>query len=58
VPGKQDKIQYNNDICGPVKKAAYYNTNTRHYHSKAASSFVLNARCLTHKPFRLNYFWL
>jgi hypothetical protein len=47
VPGKQDTVQYNNDIRGSVKKTAYYNTNTRHYYSKAAGSFVFNTRCLT-----------
>jgi hypothetical protein len=55
---KQDKVQYNSDICGPVRKAAYYNTSIRHYYSKAAGSFVLNVCYLTYKPFKLNYFWL
>jgi hypothetical protein len=58
VPKKQDKVQYSDDIREPVKKAAYYNTSTKHYYSKAAGSFVLNTCCLTHKPFRLDYFWL
>jgi hypothetical protein len=56
VPGKQDKVQYNNNICGLVRKAAYYNTNTRYYYNKAADSFVFNVYCLTRRPFRLNYF--
>jgi hypothetical protein len=47
VPKKQDKVQYNNNICGPVKKAAYYNTNTKHYYNKATGSFVLNTCYLT-----------
>jgi hypothetical protein len=46
MPEKQDKVQYSDNICEPVKKAAYYNINTKYYHSKVASSFVLNARCL------------
>jgi hypothetical protein len=54
---KQDKVQYNNDIREPVKKAAYYNTSIKHYHSKAAGSFILNTHRLTRKLFRLNYFW-
>jgi hypothetical protein len=58
VPKKQDKVQYNNDICRPVKKAAYYNISTKHYYNKAAGSFLLNARCLTHRLFKLDYFWL
>jgi hypothetical protein len=57
VPGKQDKVQYNSDICKLVKKTAYYNTSIRHYYNKATGFFVLNARYLTYKPFRLDYFW-
>jgi hypothetical protein len=53
---KQDKVQYSDNIHGPVRKAVYYNTNTKHYYSKAAGSFVFNVRCLTYRPFKLNYF--